>query len=179
MGLCSEDRLIAETIGQRLPISHIQFGGGTPIIMSPATFVDPVSTLRHPYFAVPDFDRASLDVQSFDPAVQRAVNHRGAAVRYREGYTVTEDDRFRADIIERVMCHMAVDLSRIVRSHDRNPQTAVIDRMRLERLVADGAVSMKDDLLSVSDGAEFPVCSVTSAFDAHLAHSVATHSRAV
>jgi oxygen-independent coproporphyrinogen-3 oxidase len=38
---------------------------------------------------------------------------------------------------------------------------------------------MKDDLLSVSDGAEFLVRSVAAAFDAHLARSAATHSRAV
>jgi oxygen-independent coproporphyrinogen-3 oxidase len=38
---------------------------------------------------------------------------------------------------------------------------------------------MIDDRLSISDGAEFPVRSVASAFDAHLANSAATHSRAV
>lgn len=34
-------------------------------------------------------------------------------------------------------------------------------------------------LIAISDGAEFLVRSVASAFDAHLAHSAATHSRAV
>jgi len=38
---------------------------------------------------------------------------------------------------------------------------------------------MTDDRLSVSDGAEFLVRSVASAFDAHLAQYKATHSRAV
>jgi oxygen-independent coproporphyrinogen III oxidase len=38
---------------------------------------------------------------------------------------------------------------------------------------------MIDDRLSISDGAEFLARSVASAFDAHLAHSAATHSRAV
>jgi oxygen-independent coproporphyrinogen-3 oxidase len=40
-------------------------------------------------------------------------------------------------------------------------------------------VTMIDDRLSISDGAEFLVRSVASVFDAHLAHSAATHSRAV
>jgi oxygen-independent coproporphyrinogen-3 oxidase len=72
-----------------------------------------------------------------------------------------------------------VDLSRIARSHNRDPESAIVDRSRLESLIADGAVVMEDDRISVSDGAEFLVRSVASAFDAHLGRSTATHSRAV
>jgi coproporphyrinogen III oxidase-like Fe-S oxidoreductase len=42
---------------------------------------------------------------------------------------------------------------------------------RIESLIADGAVTMTDDRLSIRDGAEFLVRSVASVFDAHLAHS--------
>jgi oxygen-independent coproporphyrinogen-3 oxidase len=368
-GLRTEAVLVAETIGHRLPISHIHFGGGTPTIMTPEAFSDLVGTLRYAYFVLPDAEmaveidprtltepmaealgfsgvnRASLGVQSFDPAVQRAINRlqsfeqtakcvellRRAAIgklnfdllyglplqtvgscldtvarcielrpdrfsvfgyahipsfkkhqrkidedalpdsierhlqseaiaealvdagyvrigfdhfalpddnlaiakrdgRLRrnfqgytddtadtliglgasaigrmpqgfaqnvvatrdylarvaedrlptvKGYAFTEDDRFRADIIERVMCDMAVDLSRIARSHNRDPESAIVDRSRLESLIADGAVVMEDDRISVRDGAEFLVRSVASAFDAHLGGSTATHSRAV
>ncbi|MBJ7402401.1 MAG: oxygen-independent coproporphyrinogen III oxidase [Bradyrhizobium sp.] len=96
-----------------------------------------------------------------------------------KGYAFTGDDRFRADIIERVMCDMAVDLSKIARSHGRNPEAAVVDRSRLDSLVADGAVTVNDDLISMSGGAEFLVRSLASTFDAHLARSIATHSQAV
>jgi len=368
-GLRTEARLVAETIGRRLPISHIHFGGGTPTIMTPEAFADLVGMLRYAYFVQPDAEiaveidprtlteqmaealgfsgvnRASLGVQSFDPVVQRAINrlqsfeqtatcverlrrfgigklnfdllyglplqtvdscldtvtrcielrpdrfsvfgyahvpsfkkHQrkisesalpdsierylqsetiaealidagyvrigfdhfalpgdnlaaarragrlrrnfqgytddsadtliglGASAIGRmpqgfvqnvvttrdylsrvaeerlatvKGYAFTADDRFRADIIERVMCDMAVDLSEIARSHGRDPRTAIVDPSRLESLIADGAVTVEDDRLSVSDGAEFLVRSVASAFDAHLARSVATHSRAV
>jgi oxygen-independent coproporphyrinogen-3 oxidase len=61
----------------------------------------------------------------------------------------------------------------------RDLRSAIIDRPRIENLIADGAVTMIDHRLSISDGAEFLVRSVASAFDAHLAHSAATHSRAV
>jgi oxygen-independent coproporphyrinogen III oxidase len=368
-GLRTEAVLVAETIGHRLPISHIHFGGGTPTIMPPEAFSDLVGTLRYAYFVLPDAEiaveidprtltepmaealgfsgvnRASLGVQSFDPAVQRAINRlqsfeqtakcvellrragigklnfdllyglplqtvgscldtvarcielrpdrfsvfgyahipsfkkhqrkidedalpdsierhlqseaiaealvdagyvrigfdhfalpddnlaiarrdgrlrrnfqgytddtadtliglgasaigrmpqgfaqnvvatRDYLARVAEdrlptvkGYAFTEDDRFRADIIERVMCDMAVDLSRIARSHNRDPESAIVDRSRLESLIADGAVVMENDRISVSDGAEFLVRSVASAFDAHLGGSTATHSRAV
>lgn len=368
-GLRTESHLIAETVGHRLPISHIHFGGGTPTIMTPETFADLMGALRYSYFVLPEAEiaveidprtltepmaealgycgvnRASLGVQSFDPIVQRAINRRqsfeqtaasveqlrcagvakfnfdllyglplqtvdsclytvakcielrpnrfsvfgyahiptfkkhqrkisegdlpdsinrhtqsesiaGALVdagyirigfdhfalpednlsvakgegRLRrnfqgytddaadtliglgasaigrmpegfvqnvvttrdylariaegrlataKGYAFTEDDRFRADIIERVMCDMAVDLPQICRSHGTKPELAIIDRSRIDSLIADGVVTMTDHRLSVREGAEFLVRSVASAFDAHLAKSVATHSRAV
>jgi oxygen-independent coproporphyrinogen-3 oxidase len=363
-GLRTEARLVAETIGQRLPISHVHFGGGTPTIMTPETFADLVGALRYSFFVLPDAEiaveidprtltdpmaevlgycgvnRASLGVQSFDPAVQRAINRlqsfeqtahsverlRRAGVKRlnfdllyglplqtvescldtvakclrfsvfgyahipsfkkhqrkiaedalpdsierhlqseniaealvdagyvrigfdhfalpddnlamakregrlrrnfqgytddcadtliglgassigrtpqgfvqnvvatrdylahiaedrlatAKGYAFTNEDRFRADIIERIMCDMTVDLPQIAQIHGRAPDSAIVDRSRIESLIADGAVTMTDDRLSVSDGAEFLVRSVASAFDAHLARSMATHSRAV
>ncbi|MGY4447206.1 coproporphyrinogen III oxidase-like Fe-S oxidoreductase [Bradyrhizobium sp. i1.3.1] len=97
-----------------------------------------------------------------------------------KGYAFTGDDRFRADLIERLMCDMALDLSKIARSHGRNPKSAVVDRSRLDSLIADGAVTMDGgERLLVRKGAEFLVRTVASAFDAHLARPVATHSRTV
>ena len=368
-GLRTEAHLVAETIGQRLPVSHIHFGGGTPTIMAPEAFADLVGALRYSYFVLPDAEiaveidprtltepmaealgfsgvnRTSLGVQSFDPDVQRAINRMqsfeqtatcverlrragidklnfdllyglplqtvdscldtvakcielrpdrfsvfgyahipsfkkhqraidesmlpGSADRHLQseaiadalvgagyvrigfdhfalpedglavakqdgrlrrnfqgytddcaetliglgasaigrtphgfvqnavairdylacvaedrlaivkGYAFTDDDRFRADIIERVMCDMAVDLSQIALSHGRDPQTAIVDRRRLESLIADGAITVDYGRVFLSHGAEFLVRSVAAAFDAHLARSVATHSRAV
>jgi oxygen-independent coproporphyrinogen-3 oxidase len=368
-GLRTEARFVAETIGQRIPVSHIHFGGGTPTIMSPDLFADLMGALRYSFFVLPDAEiaveidprtlteamtealgyagvnRASLGVQSFDPAVQQAINRlqsfeqtaasverlrragigrinfdllyglplqtvdscldtvakcvelrpdrlsvfgyahvpsfkkhqrkiseaslpdsverhlqsetiaealldagyvrigldhfalpgdslaiarqdgrlrrnfqgytddtadaliglgasaigrmphgfvqndvstRDYLARIAEGrfatakgYAFTREDRFRADIIERIMCDLAVDLPLVSQLHGRDLRTAIVDRPRIENLIADGAVKMVDDRLFISDGAEFLVRSVASAFDAHLAHSVATHSRAV
>lgn len=367
-GLRTEAHLVAEAVGQRLPVSHIHFGGGTPTIMTPETFADLVSALRYSFFVQPDAEiaveidprtltepmaealgysgvnRASLGVQSFDPVVQHAINrsqsleqtaeaverlrragagrinfdllyglpsqtvascldtvgkcvalrpdrfsvfgyahipsikkhqrmievslpdslerHRQSeaiaqaltaagyirigldhfalpgdnlAMAKREGrlrrnfqgytddsaetliglgasaigrmpqgfvqnavstrdylarvaedrlatvkgYMLTAEDRFRADIIERIMCDMAVDLPGMCRRHRRDPGSAVVDRSRLDRLIADGAVTMMGDRLSISDDAEFLARSVASAFDAHLGRAAARHSRAV
>ncbi|MEH2675883.1 radical SAM protein, partial [Bradyrhizobium elkanii] len=97
-GLSHRSALVAETVGVRLPVSHIHFGGGTPTIMTPETFADLVSALRYSFFVQADAEiaveidprtltepmaealgfsgvnRASLGVQSFDPAVQHAIN---------------------------------------------------------------------------------------------------------
>lgn len=368
-GLRTEAHLVAEAIGQRLPISRIHFGGGTPTIMAPETFAGLLGALRYSYFVLPDAEiaveidprtltepmteslgycgvnRASLGVQSFDPVVQRAISRlqsfeqtASAVERMRQagvgrlnfdllyglplqtvdscldtvakcielrpnrfsvfgyahvpsfkkhqrkideeslpdsverhlqsemiaaalleagyvrigldhfalpddslavarrngtlrrnfqgytddsadtliglgasaigrmpggfvqnavpmrdylariaesrfatakGYAFTEDDRFRAEIIERIMCDMMVDLPLVSRHHGRDPRSAIVDRSRIDTLIADGAVTMIDDRISVREGAEFLVRSVASAFDAHLARSAAMHSRAV
>jgi oxygen-independent coproporphyrinogen-3 oxidase len=96
-----------------------------------------------------------------------------------KGYALTADDRFRADIIERIMCDFAVDLAPICRHHGRSVQTAIVDHERFGRLVSDGVVTMKGDRLEVIDDFRFLARSVASIFDAHLPKAVAAHSRAV
>jgi oxygen-independent coproporphyrinogen-3 oxidase len=96
-----------------------------------------------------------------------------------KGYRLTDDDRYRADLIERIMCDLTVDLPTVSRRHGRDPQSAIVDRGRITRLLADGAITLVNDQLSVRGGAEFLVRSIASAFDAHLAQRTATHSRAV
>lgn len=118
--------------------------------------------------------------------VQNVVTTRDYLARIAEGrpatargYLLTDDDRYRADLIERIMCDLAVDLPEISRLHGRDPHSAIVDRGRIARLVADGAITLVDNQLAVRGGAEFLVRSIASAFDAHLARSTATHSRAV
>ncbi|WFU30899.1 oxygen-independent coproporphyrinogen III oxidase [Bradyrhizobium brasilense] len=118
--------------------------------------------------------------------VQNAVATRDYLARIAEdrlatvkGYMLTAEDRFRADIIERIMCDMAVDLPGMCRRHRWDPGSAVVDGFRLDRLIADGAVTMRGDRLLINDDAEFLVRCVASAFDAHLGRATARHSRAV
>jgi oxygen-independent coproporphyrinogen III oxidase len=90
--------LVSRRIGRRMRVDHIHFGGGTPTIMAPALFMDLIGSIRHSFFVLPSAEiaveidprtltsrmvealrlggvnRASLGVQSFDPAVQRAIN---------------------------------------------------------------------------------------------------------
>ena len=90
--------LVADTIGRRIKVAHIHFGGGTPTIMAPEAFTELMATIRQAYFVLPSAEiaieidprtltqemtdalalagvnRASLGVQSFDPRVQLAIN---------------------------------------------------------------------------------------------------------
>ncbi len=57
-GLRTEAHLVAEAIGQRQPISHVHFGGGTPTIMTPETFAYLVEGLRYSFSILPDAEIA-------------------------------------------------------------------------------------------------------------------------
>jgi oxygen-independent coproporphyrinogen-3 oxidase len=96
-----------------------------------------------------------------------------------KGYALTDDDRLRADIIERIMCDFSVDLGAICTRHGSEPGATLKAAPRLEALIADGVVALDGTSLAVADHARFLVRSVASAFDAHLDTSKRLHSRAV
>ena len=96
--LLAELRLVAERLPGRMAVSHLAFGGGTPAILSPAQIDQVMDAIRQRFDFEDDaeiaieidprhftredaaalarngFTRASTGVQSFDPAVQAAIN---------------------------------------------------------------------------------------------------------
>ncbi len=96
--LLKELALVADRLPGRMTVSHLALGGGTPAILSPeqmdrlmaaiyerfefeedaelAIEIDPRHFTKDDAFALArnGFTRASTGVQSFDPAVQRAIN---------------------------------------------------------------------------------------------------------
>ncbi len=90
--------MVASHVARPLRINHIHFGGGTPTIMMPSQFSELMSILRQKFTLLSDAEvaveidprtltremilelgasgvtRASLGAQSFDPAVQQAIN---------------------------------------------------------------------------------------------------------
>ena len=95
-----------------------------------------------------------------------------------KGYALTDDDRLRADIIERVMCDYGVDLGEVCARHGAQPE-AVRSSPRLQTLISDGVVKLEGDKLTVAQDSRFLVRSVAAAFDTHLDSSKRLHSRAV
>ncbi|MBX3565421.1 MAG: oxygen-independent coproporphyrinogen III oxidase [Sphingomonas sp.] len=96
--LLGEIAWVRDAMGQTPAVRHIHFGGGTPSLMQPRQFVALMDRLRETFridaasevaieldprtldaamidaLARGGVTRASLGVQSFDPAVQRAIN---------------------------------------------------------------------------------------------------------
>jgi oxygen-independent coproporphyrinogen-3 oxidase len=96
--LLAELSLVAQRLGRGRPVAHIHLGGGSPSLLSPDELKRLADVLRREFAILPGAEfaieidprnidepraaalaaigvnRASLGVQDFDPAVQRAVN---------------------------------------------------------------------------------------------------------
>ena len=95
------------------------------------------------------------------------------------GVSLTADDRLRGDIIERLMCDLAVDLESVVRRHSAESSSLSAELARLTPLSADGIVSIDGGRIAVTaEGRPF-VRVVAAAFDAYLQTGGKRHSRAV
>jgi len=103
----------------------------------------------------------------------------GGALATVKGYALTNDDRLRAEIIERIMCDFAADLGPICARHGSAAAAVLQSSPRLQTLISDGVVELDGASLAVPDDSRFLVRSVAAAFDAHLERSGGLHSRAV
>ncbi|MDA9446584.1 MULTISPECIES: oxygen-independent coproporphyrinogen III oxidase [Bradyrhizobium] len=96
-----------------------------------------------------------------------------------KGYGLTDDDRLRADIIERIMCEFSADLGDICARHGAEAGAMLNSAARLKPLISDGIVRLDGNRLAVAKDSRFLVRSVAAAFDAHLNPAKQLHSRAV
>lgn len=96
-----------------------------------------------------------------------------------KGYALTDDDRLRGEIIERIMCEFGVDLGAICARHGSVPEQMLLSSPRLQDLICDGIVEVDGVSLALPEDSRFLVRSVAAAFDAHLDGSKHLHSRAV
>jgi oxygen-independent coproporphyrinogen-3 oxidase len=96
--LLEEIDLIAGALPDRMPVSHLHFGGGTPTVLEPEDLAAVMTRLTMRFHLLPNaeiaiesdprtltnamigqigalhFNRASFGVQEFDPKVQAAIN---------------------------------------------------------------------------------------------------------
>ncbi len=92
---------------------------------------------------------------------------------------ITEDDALRAELIERIMCHLVVDIEEVCarRGASINGLSPVL--ARLQTLADDGIVRLEGPRVEVVADARLLVRSVAAAFDAYLLQSSRTYSSAV
>lgn len=91
----------------------------------------------------------------------------------KRGRLLSEDDRLRRQVIERVMCDFVLDLTEL-------PETLMEEaRPGLERLEADGIVALAPDMLWVTAPGRRHVRHVAACFDAYLGNGAGRHSAAV
>ncbi|MEO5323021.1 oxygen-independent coproporphyrinogen III oxidase [Mesorhizobium sp. CC13] len=95
-----------------------------------------------------------------------------------KGYRLTEEDRLRAEIIERLMCDFSADIGAICRVHGVDVSGLLAGNDRLAELAGDGVLTIADGVLRVSREHRFVIRAVAAAFDAYIDHSTRTHSKA-
>jgi oxygen-independent coproporphyrinogen-3 oxidase len=95
------------------------------------------------------------------------------------GVALTEEDRFRGEVIERLMCDMTVNLDAVAARHSR--QAAELDDAvaELKPLEEDGLVERLGGTISVTELGRPFVRSACAPFDAYLDRAALRHSRVV
>ncbi|MFP5449636.1 MAG: oxygen-independent coproporphyrinogen III oxidase [Alphaproteobacteria bacterium] len=95
------------------------------------------------------------------------------------GVAVTDEDRFRADIIERLMCDFAVDLVAACDRHGRKLAELDGSIARLQDFIADGLAVWDGQVLAVTPRGRMLVRSICALFDAYLAPDAQRHAKAI
>jgi oxygen-independent coproporphyrinogen-3 oxidase len=95
------------------------------------------------------------------------------------GFVLTPEDNARAAIIERLMCHLHVDVHATLEQHGFPDEWLDNELNALRPLEADGLVSVDDGMITVPPSARNLVRLVASVFDAYLDPALGRHAIAV
>jgi oxygen-independent coproporphyrinogen III oxidase len=100
---------------------------------------------------------------------------RAAVVR---GRALTNDDRLRREIIERLMCDLHADLDRICAAHNKCRDDLADELARLDDLARDDLVERVGGTISIPESKRSFIRTVCASFDAYLTDNAIRYSRA-
>jgi oxygen-independent coproporphyrinogen-3 oxidase len=95
------------------------------------------------------------------------------------GLATTEEDRMRAEVIERLMCDLSVDPSAIAARHGFDASIFADVAEKLEPAVAAGIAEVSGDRISVPAKHRLFLRTVAAAFDTHFVSAPNRHAKAV
>ncbi|MDO9338297.1 MAG: oxygen-independent coproporphyrinogen III oxidase [Caulobacter sp.] len=95
------------------------------------------------------------------------------------GVALTDEDRFRGEIIERLMCDLTVDLAAVCTGHGRERRDIADSLASLAPFEAQGLVGLDGDRLTVTPAGRPVLRSVCAAFDQYLDQTSIRHARAI
>lgn len=96
-----------------------------------------------------------------------------------KGRALSDDDRLRAELIERLMCDFRVDVDAVCRRHGRSADELGEALSRIGAMAADGIVHRHDGVIEIDPDAHGLARAVAATFDAYLPNSTRTHSPAL
>lgn len=118
-------------------------------------------------------------VQNISPMKAYRENVTSGKLPVERGVELNADDRLRADVIERVMCDLSVDLGKICEEHRVSVDTFASEMEKMEPLAEDGIVVLNGNRIDVTESGRPFVRLVAAAFDTYLESGKGRHSRAV
>jgi oxygen-independent coproporphyrinogen-3 oxidase len=95
------------------------------------------------------------------------------------GLAISEDDRLRREIIERLMCTLEVDPEEVCRGRGLGHGVFAAERESLTRMVQDGLVELDGTRIRVTEAGRPFVRVVAATFDAYLQQGGQCHSHAL
>ncbi len=95
------------------------------------------------------------------------------------GLMLDDEDRLRRDIIERLMCDLAVDLADMSRRRGRGPGAFAAELAALQAMQEDGFVDISGERIAVTREGRPLVRAVAAVFDRYLTSGTGRHSMAV
>ncbi|PZR87202.1 MAG: oxygen-independent coproporphyrinogen III oxidase [Stutzerimonas stutzeri] len=103
----------------------------------------------------------------------------GGALPVAKGYRLTAEDRLRAELIERLMCDLSVDIEAVCAQYPVAPEVLVPSLRKLDRLAREGVIDFDGSRVLLPENARLFVRKVASVFDAQLDQPPRHYSRAV
>jgi oxygen-independent coproporphyrinogen-3 oxidase len=130
-----------------------------------------------------------LGTSSIGALPQGYVQNAASTVAYRDaimsnrlatarGRTLTDDDRLRREIIERLMCDLEVDLAEVAAARHRSPDEFATELANLTPLAEHGLVRCTGSTIIIAEDARPFVRNVCALFDAYIATGESCFSRA-
>ncbi len=95
------------------------------------------------------------------------------------GLVLDDEDRLRRDVIESLMCNLAVDLADMARRRGRGTGAFTAELAALQTMQEDGFVEMTGERIAVTREGRPLVRAVAAVFDRHLTSGAGRHSMAV
>jgi oxygen-independent coproporphyrinogen-3 oxidase len=96
-----------------------------------------------------------------------------------KGFELSDEDRLRRAIIERLMCDLSVDLDQVTADFDAGPHLFTEEKTALNAMTKDGIVTLDGNRIEVTEAGWPFVRSVCAVFDTYLAGGQGRHSKAV
>ncbi|KFC66574.1 Oxygen-independent coproporphyrinogen-III oxidase HemN [Bosea sp. LC85] len=96
-----------------------------------------------------------------------------------KGFRLSAGDRLRAELIERLMCELAVDIGAVCARHEASPEELEPSFPRLWELAQEGVIQFDGCRVLIPEDSRLLVRKVASVFDAYLAQPGRSYSRSV